>query len=298
MSSEAKMQKKNLLIVGLGLLGGSLGMALRAGAWRRLGYARRPETRTRALELDAVDEVGDDLAGLLARADLTVIALPIPATIEFLRTHAKDWRPGAVVTDVGSVKADIVQAAREAFAGSDVRFVGSHPMAGTEKSGIDAAFPTLYDRADVFVTASPGDDPAAAVLVGGLWRSLGAKVVPIDAVVHDALVARSSHVLHILASALTLSVLDVDDPDERRRRFAGCATGFRDTSRIASSNPAMWREIIERNRAAVLAAMRDFDLCYERFRTLVIEGRFDEFEAEFAAGKRLRDEWLEYKKGK
>ena len=115
---------------------------------------------------------------------------------------------------------------------------------------------------------------------------------------HDDLVAHTSHVLHILASALTLSILDGAAPETIQRRFAGCATGFRDTSRIASSNPVMWREIIAENRDYVLKAMEDFDLRYEKFKQLIQSGDFDGFEKEFAAGKLLRDSWVDYKNRK
>lgn len=287
------MQPKTILIVGMGLLGASLGMALRGYDCRRLGWARRESTRNAALELDVIDESSDEVDALLKRADLTVLAMPIPANIDFLRQHRDQWRPGAVVTDLGSTKSSIISAAAEALAGSGVHFVGSHPMAGTEKSGIGAAFAELYASAEVFVV--PGDCPEATARVEKLWRSIGARTVRIGAVEHDDLVAHTSHVPHILASALTLSVLSCADPAERARRFSGCATGFRDTSRIASSNPVMWREIIENNREAVLAAMADFDRFYEEFRKLITAKDFDAFEKDFAAGKALRDEWMAYK---
>ena len=168
-------------------------------------------------------------------------------------------------------------------------------MAGTEKRGVACAFPELYENAEVFVVPPPDAAPEAVAEVEALWTAIGTRVVRIGATEHDDLVAHTSHVLHILASALALSVLDAASPEARRRRFAGCATGFRDTSRIASSNPVMWREIIEHNQPAVLAAMRDFDRRYERFRTLIEQGNFDAFEQEFAEGKRLRDEWVAYK---
>ena len=290
------MKEKNILIVGLGLLGASLGMALRSAGMRRLGWSHREETRCAALAAGAVDEIADRPEELLARADLTVLALPIPVIVAFLEKYASCWRPGAVVTDVGSVKTDILAAARRVLAGTGVHFVGSHPMAGTEKKGVACAFPELYENAEVFVVPPPGAAPEAVAEVEALWTGIGTRVVRIGAAEHDDLVAHTSHVLHILASALALSVLDAASPEARRRRFAGCATGFRDTSRIASSNPVMWREIIEHNQAAVLTAMRDFDRRYERFRALIEQGDFDAFEREFAEGKRLRDEWVAYKR--
>ncbi len=281
-------------IVGLGLLGASLGMALRGGPFRRLGWTRRPNIRRWAIDCDVIDETADDLDRLLGEADLTVFALPVPEIVAFLGRHAEAWKPGAVVTDMGSVKSGVM-AAGAPLAARGVHFVGGHPMAGTEKSGPESAFPELYANADVFICPA-GDSPESAVeLVETLWHAVGTRTTRIDAARHDDLVAHTSHVLHIVASSLALSILGAPDEATRRERFSGCATGFRDTSRIASSNPLMWREIIENNRDAVLAAMRDFEKSYQHFRTLIETGKFDEFEREFARGKLLRDSWVEYK---
>lgn len=292
----SSLKSRNLLIVGLGLLGASLGLALRGSGLHRLGWARRAATRDAAMELDVVDETAEELEALLARADLVVLAMPIPAIIAFLPRYRMNFKPGAVVTDIGSTKSEIMAAAEAAFCDTDIRFTGSHPMAGTEKSGIGAAFAELYNDADVFIVS--GGDAAADAEVTAFWENIGANPVPISALEHDDLVAHTSHVPHILAAALTRSVLNSCAPEEKQRRFQGCATGFRDTSRIASSNPVMWREIIEHNRPAVLAAMRDFDRYYEEFRRRIASGDFDGFEADFADGKHLRDEWMQYKYGK
>lgn len=287
-------QKRQVLIAGLGLLGGSLGLALKGGPWRRLGWARRAETRALALKLDAVDETGDDLDALLARADLTVLALPVPVIETMFARCREHCRPGAVVTDIGSVRSGIERAAA-VLAGSGVRFVGSHPMAGTEKSGLENAFARLYANADVFVIPPPGAEESAVALVESFWHGIGTHVSRIDAEAHDRLVAETSHVLHVVASALALSILGAADGSERKRRFEGCATGFRDTSRIASSSPAMWREIIESNRLPVLEALDGFAAELKTYRALIEAGAFDEFERRFAAGKELRDAWLAYK---
>ena len=284
-----------MAVIGLCLLVSSLGMALRGGAYRRSGWTRRPNIRRWALDCDVLDETCDDIESVLNRADLTLIALPIPEILHYLKQYAHAWRPGTVVTDLGSVKSCVMEAAAEHLAPRGVHFVGSHPMAGTEKSGPESAFPELYGNADVFVCPFP-DSPAFAVeQVEALWRSIGTRTTRIDAKRHDDLVAHTSHVLHIVASALALSVLGAPDAQTRAERFAGCATGFRDTSRIASSNPLMWREIVEHNRPAVLAAMRDFEEKYDSFKRMIESGDFDRFEREFAQGKLLRDSWVEYK---
>ncbi|MBR2641522.1 MAG: prephenate dehydrogenase [Lentisphaeria bacterium] len=287
------MEVRNVLIVGLGLLGGSLGMALKGKQYRRLGWSRREETRALALKMDAVDEIFATPEEALNEADLTILCLPVPVIPEFLQICRKFCKPGSVITDIGSVKGVIVDAARKALADSGIHFTGSHPMAGTEKSGLENAFATLYHNADGFIT--PGDSPEADDAVVEFWAAAGVRITRISPEDHDDLVAHTSHVLHIVASALALAILEGKSPEETALRFAGCATGFRDTSRIASSNPAMWREIVENNRMAVLNAMSGFDKWYAHFRELIQNGNFDEFEKVFAEGKRLRDSWTAYK---
>ena len=287
------MEVRNVLLVGLGLLGGSLGMALRGKQYHRQGWARREEVRRMALEMDVVDEVFDSPEEALAQADLTILCLPVPVIPEFLQICRKYCKPGSVITDIGSVKGVIMDAAQTALTGSNIHFTGSHPMAGTEKSGLQNAFPTLYNNADGFIT--PGDSPEADDAVEEFWAAAGVKITRISPQEHDDLVAHTSHVLHIVASALALAILEGKSPEETALRFAGCATGFRDTSHIASSNPAMWREIVENNRTAVLNAMSGFDRWYGEFRQMIQSGNFDEFEKVFAEGKRLRDSWTAYK---
>ena len=281
-------------IIGLGLLGASLGMALRGGVYRRIGWTRRESIRRWAVDCDVLDECGDSLEETLGKADLTLFALPLPEIEHYLMTYASCFRPGSVVSDLGSCKSGVMKAAL-CLRPYGVHFIGGHPMAGTEKSGPESAFPTLYRNADVFVCPYEDSPEDAVRMVEELWQSVGTRTSRISAARHDDLVAHTSHVLHILASALALSILDSPDGKTKLERFRGCATGFRDTSRIASSSPIMWRKIIENNREYVLGAMRDFDRRYEKFRRLIESGDFDGFEREFAEGKLLRDSWLEYK---
>lgn len=282
-------------IAGLGLLGASLGMALRGKPFRRIGWARRETVRRWAEICDVCDVCCETPEEAFAAADVTILTLPIPEIIRFLGRYAETWRPGSVVSDVGSVKSGILSAAAP-LAARGVHFVGGHPMAGTEKSGPESAFPELYENADVFLCPAPGVPAEAVELVASVWRTAGGgRLSQIDAARHDDLVAHTSHVLHIIASALSLSILDASDEETTLERFRGCATGFRDTSRIASSSPLMWRQIIENNRPAVLRALRDFECCCDRLRDLIADGDFDAFEREFARGKLLRDSWIEYK---
>jgi len=281
-------------VIGLGLLGTSLAMALKERGAYVTGWTRRDEVRHWALAHGIIDATAENVSAVLREADLTVICLPIPQIIEFLREHGRDWSPGAVVTDIGSVKEVIVTAAEQALAGTGVHFVGSHPMAGTEKSGPHHAFKELYVNAEVFVTRTAATDAAAQALVCRLWETIGTRVVEIGVREHDRLVAHTSHIPHLLAYALSLTVLGCDEP-ERHLRYSGCATGFRDTSRISSSSPQMWREILENNRPAVLAAVGEYETYWRQLTEALRNGDYDALEQALARAKELRDGWVEYK---
>lgn len=291
-------KKGNVAIIGLGLLGASLGMALRGGEYHRIGWNRRPGVNRWALENDVADETFDRAEDAIAGADITVLCLPIPMIKEFIAGYADCWRPGSVVTDIGSVKQVIVAQGEKYLEPRGVHFVGGHPMAGTEKSGCEAAFPALYDNAEAFVTRTAKTNGDAFAAVRRLWESIGVRVVEIAPADHDVLVAHTSHMLHVVALALAQAVLDCPNGRDRQLRFSGCATGFRDTSRIASSSPRMWREIIENNREAALMTIESFEnrLCH--LREMIAAGDFDGFEKEFAHGKELRDSWIAYKAAK
>lgn len=285
---------KNIAIIGFGLLGASLGMALRGKGYHRLGWTRRSEVRNWALENDVIDETFDDIKEVLAKADLTILCLPIPRIMEYIETYADCWKTGAVVSDIGSVKEVIVNCGEKFLAPLGVNFVGGHPMAGTEKNGPDAASEKLYAKAEVFVTKTENTSPESVNCVKELWESIGTKMVEIGVREHDNLVAHTSHISHIMALALTETVLDCA-PETLALRYSGSATGFRDTSRITSSSPSMWREIIENNQTAVSEVLEEFGKRYKNLSEIVKNKNYDQLEAEFSKGKKLRDEWMEYK---
>lgn len=290
------MDKKiNVAIVGLGLLGASLAKALKRDyRYKVSAWARREETRNWAVENKAADAVFSELPELLKDADIAVLCLPVTSAIELLPVCQKHLPEKAVVTDIGSVKLDICRAA-EKF--PQMRFIGSHPMAGTEKSGCEASFAELYNNADVFIVPPANANESDIDLCRNMWLAAGAaRVERISAQNHDALVADTSHVLHLLASAMTLSILEAPTPEYQRQHFAGCATGFRDTTRIASSNPAMWRGIMESNTPAILSALERFEYRFKEFKSAIEQRDFDRFEELFTRGKLLRGAWLGYKK--
>ena len=288
---------ENVAIIGLGLLGGSLGMALENTPYRRLGWTRRSEVREKLLADGIIDETAENVDDLLAKADLTVLCLPIPLINDFIKEHAGAWRLGSIVTDIGSVKEVIVRCGEEVLQPLGVNFIGSHPMAGTEKSGPENAFAELYRSAEVFVTKTPESNSHALTEVQNMWKSIGTSVVTIGLRDHDVLVGHTSHISHVLALALTQAVLDCEE-NVKGPRYSGCATGFKDTSRIASSSPLMWREIIENNQPAVLEVVQEFEKRWHHLVEIIENSDFDSLEKEFAHGKELRDHWIDYKNNK
>jgi 3-phosphoshikimate 1-carboxyvinyltransferase len=261
---------ERLAIVGVGLLGGSVAKAARAQALAReiVGVGRDAGRLRPALDDGTLDRVSTDLADGLRGADRIVLAAPVLANEALL---AEAWRvaaPGAVLTDVGSTKRGIVAAAERLAADRrDVQFVGSHPMAGSEKSGYVVARPDLFHNATVVVTPGESNDAGAVKSVSEFWTTLGARVVTLDPETHDRAVAAISHLPHVVAWALVDAVARFE-PDA----FAVAARGFKDTTRIAASDPDVWREILIGNRDAVVASISAFRLALDELERLVARG--------------------------
>lgn len=290
--NSAADTRPRAVILGLGLLGTSLALSLDrqkycVGAWNRNQAVCRW-----ALENNVAEKIYATAENALADADIAILCLPIPVTVDFIRRYGKNLKPGGIMTDIASIKGEIIAAADSC---PDLRFVGSHPMAGTEKSGHLAGFNGLYRNADIFVVPGKYSTEEDIQSVCRFWRSLDAHIKPISAEDHDKLVAHTSHMLHIIASALTQSILDRDDAAEQRRNYSGCATGFRDTSRIASSSPEMWREICVANTPAILPALDAFEQRMTAMRQALVAGDGEKFENLFRLGRDLRDSWLCYK---
>ena len=280
-------------IIGLGLLGSSLAQSIDQNQYSITLWNRNPEASNYLLSRGCGDWIAPSPEAAFTGSDLVILALPMPIAEEFIGRCHHLLKPGAVLTDIGSVKSGIIRVA-ENF--PDLNFVGSHPMAGTEKSGFAAGFKGLYDNADVFIVPGKYSSETGIQRVENFWKSLHTHTTRINCFEHDALVAHTSHMLHIIASALTSSILERDDPAEQRRHYAGCATGFRDTSRIASSSPEMWKEICMANSAAILPALDEFQSALDEMRQTLIDGDGEKFAVLFARGKNLRDSWLCYKK--
>jgi len=244
-------------LVGVGLLGGSLGMALRR---RRLagsvaGFLRRKSTARDCLRLGAVDNATLDLQQAVRGADLVILCTPIAQMHGLVKQMAEYLEPGALVTDVGSVKKSVVDELSPVVRRAGAHFVGSHPMAGSEKTGVTAARPDLFVEALCVVTPVKQSNPRAVRQVRHLWKAVGARVLLLDPAAHDELVSRSSHLPHVVAAQLSNLVLHPRSP---KYQAMLCANGFRDTTRIASSSPEMWRDIAIANRRNLLGAIDSF----------------------------------------
>jgi prephenate dehydrogenase len=291
MSPEEKT-KKNILIAGLGLLGTSLAMALENSGHRIMGWTRREDVRNSLLAKGIIDITSDDFESLAKKADITVLCLPIPEIRNYGKKYAEVFKKGSIVTDVGSIKEAIVVPLEKTLHPEGVFFVGGHPMAGTEKSGHEAAFPELYRGASVFVTKTPDTNRLALEEVEKLWKQSGTNPVVVTLKEHDSIVAHTSHVQHLAALAITLAVLDCGN-ETLKSRYAGCAGGFKDTSRITSSSPEMWKEIIANNQPAVLEAVKEFDRRWKHLIEMIENEDYEALYKEFAKGKGLRDKWME-----
>ncbi|MFN2389700.1 MAG: prephenate dehydrogenase/arogenate dehydrogenase family protein [Actinomycetota bacterium] len=241
-------------ILGTGLIGGSIGFDLVARGREVVGFDRDPTAVRRAVDRGAVTTAADGPADAVEGAALVIAAVPPHDFGSVARGLAAHLAPDAVVTDVGSAKFDVVRAGEAALG---ARFVGGHPMAGSERHGIDGARPGLFEDAWWILTPTATTSPGAYQQVAELAASLGARPVALDAAEHDSLVARVSHLPQVVASALVdLAVGDI--PDDPRLRFAG--GGFRDTTRIAASDPDLWVSIARANRAAIgrsIAALQE-----------------------------------------
>jgi len=244
-----------IAILAPGLLGGSVAQAIRARglAGRIVLWARRPESRLALKTQPWCDAVADTPEAAVAGATLVVLAAPVDRIIALTRQIAPHLAPGAIVTDVGSVKGEICRLGHITVHGR-AHFVGAHPMAGSEKTGWEHASPTLFDRRACFVTPLPETDPKAVETVVQFWRDLGCEVTTEHPDKHDEIVAHISHLPQIVASTLC-AFLARKDP--RWRNHAG--GGLRDTTRIAASDPHLWRTILEQNRDEILRALNGYE---------------------------------------
>ena len=251
------MSFARVAIVGLGLIGGSIGLAVREhlpGVTTR-GYDIDPAVRRRAAERRLVDEICESAEQAAVDADLVILCVPVGAMGEAARAVLPALKPGVVVSDVGSSKQAIGEALTSALPGHTV--IPAHPVAGTEHSGPDAGFATLFHRRWCIVTPPAGTDPSQVAALVAFWEGLGATVDTMDAQHHDLVLAVTSHIPHLIAYTIVGTASDLEDVT-RGEVIKYSAGGFRDFTRIAASDPTMWRDVFLHNRGAVLEMLDRF----------------------------------------
>lgn len=276
-------------ILGMGLIGGSLGMALRVGRVARqvIGVARREATVRETLQAGAADRMTLDPVAAARAADLVVLAMPVLSVPAAAREVAHVLREGAIVTDVGSTKAWLERRLPEALPPGAV-YVGGHPMAGSERAGIAAARADLFQGATYVLTRPPGCPEAAVARLAEMAERIGARPVVMDAAEHDRVVARVSHLPHVVAAALAAAVAARDPSLSTEQLQALAAGGFRDSTRIAASPPEMWRDVCLTNREPLLAALADLEVGLAAFRAAVEEEDGEALMDLFAQGAEAR----------
>jgi prephenate dehydrogenase len=248
---------KKITIVGVGLLGGSLGLAIKRRRLARevAGFVRRRASLKDCKRAGAVDYATTDLLAAVSGADLVILCTPLAQMRSLVKQMLPALKRGAIVTDVGSVKACVVRELESLVAKAGAHFVGSHPMAGAEKTGVSAARADLFQCAACVVTPTRNTNKSALKKIEGFWNAVGGRVLRLFPEAHDILVSRSSHLPHVVASVLASFVLDSKRP---KAQSLLCANGFRDTTRIASGSPEMWRDIVLANREQLRVALDEF----------------------------------------
>ncbi|QKT05095.1 prephenate dehydrogenase/arogenate dehydrogenase family protein [Ectothiorhodospiraceae bacterium 2226] len=283
---------QRLCIVGVGLIGGSLALALRraGGVGEIVGCGRNAEQLALAQSLGVIDRYDTDPARAAAGADMVVLAVPVLAMEAVLGELAAGLGADTVLTDVGSTKGNVAAAAARSLGKRLGRFVPGHPIAGTERSGVQHAFPELYAGRRVILTPLEQTDPAATARVRALWEAAGAQVSEMGVAEHDAVLAATSHLPHLLAYALVDTLARMD---ERQAIFRYAAGGFRDFTRIASSDPQMWHDICLANREALLEVLGQFQGDLQRLEAALRAGDGEVLMEVFGRAKRARDAFVD-----
>ena len=281
-----------LAVIGVGLIGGSLARALReAGQVRRVvGCGRGRENLERALALGVIDAWTHDPAEAVREADMVFVAVPLGAMRGVFSALCGALREDAVVTDGGSAKASVIADFAAACPQAMSRFVPGHPIAGTERNGVEAAFAELYRDRRVILTPTEATDAAALARVSAMWSACGAEVVEMDVARHDEVLAATSHLPHMLAFGLVDALARMEEHDDIFRFAAG---GFRDFTRIASSNPTMWRDICIANREALGRVMRRFVAEMDALADSIEQGDGERLLTIFERAKAARDAYVD-----
>ncbi|HEY9380594.1 MAG TPA: prephenate dehydrogenase/arogenate dehydrogenase family protein [Burkholderiales bacterium] len=282
---------EKVVVIGVGLIGGSFALALRnAGAVRHIvGVGRDATNLQQAIARGVIDEAEHDVAKAVRDADLIFIATPVGAMADIFARIAPVLKATALITDGGSTKQSVIDAARDALGARIGRFIPSHPVAGSEKSGAVAAGSTLFRDREVILTPLAENAPADVERIRALWSACGAHVVDMTPAQHDVVMAAVSHVPHFIAFAYMHAIGAGRDPIDVLTHAGG---GFRDFTRLASSHPRMWSDICMANRAALLTELERFEQATAELRMLLQRQDAAALEERFTNARALRDAWV------
>lgn len=284
------MSIDRLCVIGVGLIGGSLALALKKAGYCNhvVGTGRNEQHLAHARELGIVDEYTLDYAQAVASADVVFVAVPLGAMADVFEKIGPALKPATLVTDAGSAKHSVVEDALQGLGSKINQFIPGHPIAGTEQSGADAAFDSLYQDRRVILTPLEENTRSDINTIKSMWQAAGAIVDEMGERHHDLVLAATSHLPHMLAFALVDCLNNVDDVDEIFRFAAG---GFRDFTRIASSDPTMWRDICLSNREAVLVMMERYQKEMAVLKLAIENNDADALYELFSRAKEARDEF-------
>ncbi len=277
-----------LTIIGVGLIGGSLALALKAAGavGEVVGCGRGKPNLEKALELGVIDRYERDPVKAVAGADVVFLATPVKTLGVVTQQCLPGLKAGAIITDGGSVKEEVVKAI-EPLLSAGIHFVPGHPIAGTENSGAEAAFPSLYHGKRTVLTPTGNTAPEALGLIRKMWQTVGSEVVEMSLEKHDKVLAAISHLPHMVAYSLVNAVGSYDHYEENILEYS--AGGFRDFTRIASSDPTMWRDISETNRSALLEMIGQFENSLAELKADIDTGDGEKLFEFFLRSKQLRD---------
>jgi prephenate dehydrogenase len=283
-----------LCLIGTGLIGGSIAKAARERGLVNSIVAYGPERNwpnlQRAQELGVIDTYSADIGAVAADADLVIIATPVGAIAQVCTLLKPYWRKECIYSDAGSTKGSVVEAVRSVFGHVPENFVPAHPIAGAERSGVEAAQADLYQNRRLIITPLDDTDPQAVDKLDAFWRGLGSSVSVMSVQHHDSVLAATSHLPHILAFAL---VAMLGRKDEQNEIFKYAAGGFKDFTRIASSDPTMWQDICVANHQELLPLLREYREQLLRIEHMLLEERPQALHEEFSYAKQARQRFLE-----
>lgn len=277
-----------MVIVGVGLIGGSLGMTVRQRHLARevIGFDQNKAALSSAVALQAIDRAEGDLGRAVEGADLVVLATPVGQFEGLALKLSGLLRQKTIITDVGSIKGGLVERLERELSPRGL-FVGGHPIAGSEKPGVEAASEGLFNKAPCILTPTAHTDPTALETIKALWKAIGCHVILMNPTRHDRILAAVSHLPHVVAYALVAFLLELEatEPD----LFAYSAGGFRDFTRIAASSPEMWRDICLANGDQIVGLIEGYEKALDRLKKLIQNGDAEGLQDQFEKAKVVRE---------